>query len=699
MIKFTLMKVCLFLLVLLHIFYFSPYYFSEKLLIQEDLLELIIPLKFEAALMWKKGIAPFWDEKISNGFPLLSNPHSTSLYPFLLPLILFPSFKTFTFLCLFHHLSFLIGCFLFANSLLKNPYLSLFLSNFISYNGIIIRNFSFCNPILGIMHLPWTLFFFYKYLKNNKKINLILASIFFSFSILAGFDLAPFIFSFSLLILTVFLNYKRIIPLLICILLAFLLSAPQTIPTLLYLPHTTRGSEQTTTFGFFSLHPFRLIDIFIPNFNCNHSFFSKDYLWATILYDKEMGLYHKIYFGMVNILFLFSIRPLKKRWLFFIISIIFLLLAFGRYFPLHFLISKLPIISYIRYPEKFLFFLLIFLFLFFTFALKDYKKISLLPTIFLSSLIFLIIFLNKLTNSNLIKSYVYFSAFHPKDSQIPLSEFFIKISFLISFFLFLFFIFFRKSKIFLPLLVIISFFDLYINTNYILTPFSKKNFFSPVLKILKSSQNVRVMWHYEDIKKFYFINEQISYLNIKSLYPHIGILFGISYSFSSLIDQMEVKMPSIIKKEDLDLWGVSHIIALGKKTIKGKKPVYLSKEFSVTLYNDNPTYLWFINEKDKTKIPLKIPKIKNPSHIKIEVENKEKGILWFGFNNIPGWKVYVNNKKREIANKDLKALNVFLDPGKNKVEFIYRPAGFFIAMTLFFFGLLLILIIFTFNFL
>lgn len=691
------MKICLVFLILFHIIYFFPFYFTEKVICQRDLLFLTLPAKYEAVYQWRKGVIPFWDEKLANGQPLLANPTSSSLYPLMLPLIISPSLKTFTYLCIFHHLFFLLGSFFFANLILKKPYLSLFLSTFLGYNGIVIEFFSFCNPLWGISYLPWSLFFFYKFLVEGKKIHLILTSILFSQSILAGFDISPFLFSFFLLILTIFANFKKIIDLFLCLFLAFLFSAPQILPTLLYLPNTSRAEKQNIyedSFGFYSLHPLRAIEIFIPKFHGVKTPKKQEKFWADAISDKGGGLFISPYFGLISILLLLSIRPFKKRWFFFSFVTIFLLLSFGRYFPLHYLLYKMPIISNIRFPEKFLIFLLIFLYLYLIENFKEIKRISIIPAFLFSLLISILIFLNIAFSGKLFQNYISNLTFEEITNQGALMQKYLFISLFISIFCIFIFFFSNKIKIIYPLLPLICYADLFYGSHHRIVPYTQSKIQSPLVRILKGQNTLRVM-HIEENIEYNKENKDISSIRIETLYPSFGILFGISYAFASSVDSME---PKYLSKEIDDfkfkMWGISHLILSGKKAPKGEE-VYKFSGYELWQINKNPTYIWFLNEKTKEAIPLPpILKIINPSNIKIKVKNNENGILWLGISLIDGWNVYVDGIKTKMASQSSEGLNVYLKAGEHIVKFTYKPQGFYFGIFLFFVGLVLCAIIF-----
>lgn len=690
------MKISIILLIFFHFFYFFPFYFTENIIFQRDLPFLTLPEKFEAIWQWRKGIIPFWDEKFSNGQPLLANPTSSSLYPLMLPMIIFPNLKTFTYLCLFHHLLFIFGVFLFSNLFLKNPYLSLIISNFLGYNGFTIEFFSFCNPLWGIMYLPWALISFYFFLKKKKNIYLILTSILFSLSIYAGFDIAVFVFSFSLLILTFFINYKKIPELFICFFLTFLIASPQIIPTLKYLPHTSRGAKEQiyeNTSGFFSLHPLRIFDLFIPKFHGFPTAKNKETFWADVISDREGGLFISPYFGMFIILFLLSLRPLRYRWLFFSGTLLFLLLSFGRYFPLHFYFQKIPILSNIRFPEKFLIFLLIFFSTFLIINLRKYEKISPVPSLILVIFLSSILLINFLSSNLFFKKYISRITFQEINAQPGIMQKNLIISLFLSILILFSFIFFKKNEKILFFLPILCFFDLWYGCSHRIVPYTPEKLNSPLTRLLKEQKPLRIL-HYEEGVEYNPGSKNIVTFRIQTLYPNYGTFFGFSYAFSRSVDAME---PSYLNRKieniDYKLWGISHMILSGMKAPKEGDFKRFSG-YDLWWIERNPAFIWFFDEEKKEAKPIPAPlNIENPSKIQISIKNKKNGVLWIGYSNLPGWKVYLNGKETKMANPESEGLNVYLKAGVNKVEFKYRAPGFLEGVILMGTGIFLCVII------
>ncbi len=690
------MKNFLIILLFLHLLYFFPFYFTEKIFFQRDLPFLTIPYKYQAISLWKRGVLPFLDDKLSNGQPLLANPTSSSLYPLMFPLLFFPFLKTFTYLMLFHHLFFLFGLFIFSYKILKNPYICLFLAIFAGFNGIVLEFFSFCNPLWGIAYLPWCLFFFYKFLTENKIIYLILTSIFFSLSILAGFDLAPILFSFFLFLLTCFYNFKKFFYLLLCFFLTFLLSSIQIIPTLLYLPHSSRALSlpYEDDIGFFSLHPLRTIEIILPHFHGLGANSPVNYFWADGISDRKFGLFRKLYLGIFSLILILSIRPFKKKWIFFILTLIFLLLSFGRYFPLHHFLAKLPLISNLRFPEKFLIFLFFFYYFFSIEILKNHKKFSPIPSGILSFFIFVLILLNKLSFGNLFKNYISSITFEEITIQPKLMEKFLLISLIFSLFTLVFLFFLNKFNKLNFLIPIFCLFDLYYGTFSLIEAHSQNITNTPLIRILKENQSQRIL-HIEQELQLPFLDKNLHKLRKETLKPYFGVLFGFSYGFATSVDAMEVPYLKELEPSKIKLWGISDIIYIGERPPKNAKDLYKFENFVLWNFDKSPTFLWFLNDEKKTAQPL-FPSVdlKNPSKIFLNIENKERGILWVGRFLLPGWRVYLNGKKEKMHNLKEEGLNIYLKPGKNEVKFIYKPPGFFIGLSIFILGIFLCVIIF-----
>jgi hypothetical protein len=82
-----------------------------------------------------------------------------------------------------------------------------------------------------------------------------------------------------------------------------------------------------------------------------------------------------------------------------------------------------------------------------------------------------------------------------------------------------------------------------------------------------------------------------------------------------------------------------------------------------------------------------------PERIVIDAELHEDGFLVLSDSWDPGWKVFVNGKRRKILRANYIMRAVYLEKGKHRVEFLYDPfcfkLGLYISGTTFIVGILL----------
>jgi hypothetical protein len=72
----------------------------------------------------------------------------------------------------------------------------------------------------------------------------------------------------------------------------------------------------------------------------------------------------------------------------------------------------------------------------------------------------------------------------------------------------------------------------------------------------------------------------------------------------------------------------------------------------------------------------------SPNRFVVETEDTASRWLVVSQNWYPGWKAWVDGRLNPIERMNGALLGVFLEPGKHRVEFSYRPTGFYWAIGL-----------------
>jgi len=83
----------------------------------------------------------------------------------------------------------------------------------------------------------------------------------------------------------------------------------------------------------------------------------------------------------------------------------------------------------------------------------------------------------------------------------------------------------------------------------------------------------------------------------------------------------------------------------------------------------------------------------NSSQVDIEVQAQNQGILILSDNYYPGWKAYINDNQTEIFRANYTFRSIVVPEGKSVVKFIYAPDSFRYGLYLFLFGLALMVAI------
>ncbi len=227
--------------------------------------------------------------------------------------------------------------------------------------------------ITPIVSFAWSLlasYFFIRMLTSNKILDAIGGGLCFGFGLLGGHPQFLLYLSYALIVYYFYHAFalkkqswsKWLMSSLVKLMIFFLIGAGiamiQYYPTMKYVPYTLRESQTfaQTTDG--SLLPVQLITILIPKFfgSITGSGTDSVFFWIAPAghYYWESG----IYLGILPIfLALFGVfySPRKIKYAFLIISVLALLFALGKYFPLYKTFWHIiPGLNRFRFPVRFL---------------------------------------------------------------------------------------------------------------------------------------------------------------------------------------------------------------------------------------------------------------------------------------------------------------------------------------------------------
>lgn len=348
-----------------------------------DIFNHSYPAKWFFADCIKNGYLPLWNPYIQLGQPHLADLSNQTLYFLNVLFLILPAKLAINYTIIIEFCLCALFTFLFAKDLTSNKIISIFSAISFTFCGYCISlscNLEYLSSITWLPALFWS---FYRCLETNKRIYIVLSSLFLSMFIFCG-DPSSYYFIVGFLFLRCLFNIKDKKLALTSLKLTFLIvllslgiSAIQLIPSFELIGHSVRSEgidfDKATIW---STHPLRLIEGIFPFFFGHH--FPDLSAWAGRLYKTNLSDYswaESIYIGVIPAflaIFSFFFKQSKDRYFWLSVVCISLLIALGHHIPIYeFLFNTLPGFSSFRYPEKLLLFSSFGIIILATYGFKD----------------------------------------------------------------------------------------------------------------------------------------------------------------------------------------------------------------------------------------------------------------------------------------------------------------------------------------
>lgn len=352
------------LFILLPFVFFRDVIHLDKIVFgSEDSIRYYISLRSLLENSIKQSELPFWNPYILNGFPYISSPDIYIFYPlaFILDMIL-PIVLSYNILILIQYS--LGGIFFYF--LLKEYNLNMwacvlggivfaYSGNMISYRGLAI----FSNTVIWF---PLVLMFLEKFRKDKKFVNLLLASIFYSFAFFGGFQQ---IFIYFSIIFFLYIIYFALIDIKnksyfflqanIIFVFVIILSLVQLVPTIELVKNSFARSN--VSYDFFTLDSFnpKLSLMFFSPYvfgakNPDPSGIPHFLGWFGLNDSVEMIRYFGI--STLPLFFFIFIKKDRKYYFWIMVLIISFILLIGKYNPLYKILYHVPIFNMFRAPAR-----------------------------------------------------------------------------------------------------------------------------------------------------------------------------------------------------------------------------------------------------------------------------------------------------------------------------------------------------------
>ena len=354
----------LFVLFTIAIAFFYPLLFDGKVIFYRDFHFVTYPTRFFLAQAYHQGVIPYWTTNTFGGAPFMATLHPGVFYP---PSLFF-FLNDFTFALnlyyIFHFLVMGIFTFLLARKWNLTWFAALCCGATGMFGGLILASTLISNYFLSSVWLPLIFWLYYKFEERNHFgwfVGLVLG--------IATQTLAacPEVSAMTMVLLYFHSmafttntreksEYLRItITLGVAVILALGLTAFQLAPTAQLLKHTFREGGLDYAFHVnWSLAPSKLTTfILTPDYN--------EYLSTTVggKYLNFSGLLHTLYMGIFGFLFVslgFLFRKEKAVGFWLVIFLFGIFFALGGNNPFYKLVyQSTPLLSFFRYPEKYIF--------------------------------------------------------------------------------------------------------------------------------------------------------------------------------------------------------------------------------------------------------------------------------------------------------------------------------------------------------
>jgi hypothetical protein len=619
--------------------------------LKNDITALELPIKYFISESLHNGVQPFWFNTWAMGFPLEG-------------IITWSIFSPFEFIAasLFHYSIYTLHAeFIFYISLagwsmfyLVNKYflsdrkLSLLISICYMLSGFMVASSQWLLYISAASFLPLIALVLLRLLKRPSFVSSILfavvfycmlTSIYAAFSITICYLLAGIIIIFVIINLVRKINIKKeCIYILIAAVFSILFSLPAILSTFNVLQHIQRGNPINTDQGFFNsnyLHPYGILSMLLP--------FSSVRLHALNTESSMLNVYCGLLpFLLLPVLFKNKSKIGTAGWVLFATSIFFLLISFGELTPLRGLLNYIPGFSYFRNASLFRIFFLFFLLVFIAIRLKGkyldliFKTKSERNNLIFASVILLIINLCfLLLHLSLIGSLVTTI----NDSKTFISTLTLRgaitISSIIQLGLLIFILFaLVKNKLKLFQFAIVA--DLVINT-LICTPFFTVSSYSlkQVDNIFRSVPGFPVQEkHLSEVPVRYAINKAVWY-NINVYKKQVSA----ADSYRGPLELNNYKNADSVTKDYFN-----HKIVFS--------PDYDSSQINI--------------------------EVQEPDHLKVIINAKKSGTMYFLQNYYAGWKAYFNDEEVKINYTKIGGMNISV-PGSGKIDFTYYKSSKFLT--------------------
>lgn len=672
--------------------FFSSLWSGDSAFLFRDLFLFHYPLRYYWVTGLQGGSLPFLNAALNGGVPILANPNYGIFYPGNILYFVLPFDLAWNLTLAGHILWAGIGFYWLAKKIGCTESGALSGAVCFAFSGPVLSSLNYYNLLLTLSWIPWILGFVRKALREDGR-WVVAAVLALSAQFLAGeptIELGTFLLVLALVITTLRSapDRKSVARRLTIIVLGTLLCcAVQWLPTLLWLPETSRagGLDFRQSAAYWSLHPGRLFELMVPNFyGSPMSPFASDF-WGGSLSDEGYPYFPRIYAGWLPLLLI----PLawRKKWGRFaiLLSVGAAALSLGHYLPgYHFLYKYFFPLQIVRYPEKFTVFLALGLSFITAFGVSQIKKESNRGPLFAGiSLI-------------LLSTGLYFLPlpYHLSGEQYQLKMAAVSNAILwlsLSLVILIVCSYGRSRKWILATLPLLLFMDLLTHTADVpqTDPVALVQEEPEILRKANELRQQAIFHLGEQQSDLYFLGGLAPQEFFqKATHPLTGIMWGITYGMTADIDRMgwqtrqrqfhelQRLFPHQGSMQILRESGIEWIVSLrplSSPEIRFHKKIELPGYRFLYLYRPARTSFslvrWNPGQGDLRWLQV------SPHHMLIHTNSEREGTLTILRNAIPGWKAVINAEPVPTTRDKNDWLEIPVRPGVNEIDLSYEPPG------------------------
>jgi Bacterial membrane protein YfhO len=330
-----------------------------------DLGPYFYPMRLSLAESLRTGELPLWDRHMAAGFPLLADFQSGAFYLPHLAFLVLPFFSAVSTIFLFHYLVAATGSYLLWRHWGYPAYLSMLGAILFTFGGVIVSLTNLLNHFQAAVWLPWLVLLAERCFRSCSWRDFLG---FVAVSLLPFLNGSPEFYIMSMTFVTLALlrlkatspesgPYRRIA---LVILggnaLVVALAMVQLAPTIELFLHSRRSQPIPYSEAVdWSLSPSNIFNLFFLDKEVDRTLFPG----MRLFFLSRASFFVSYYLGAISLFgawFWALYSSAKERAITFPLLVITLVLALGGYTPFYaFILHYFPLLSLVRFPEKFFF--------------------------------------------------------------------------------------------------------------------------------------------------------------------------------------------------------------------------------------------------------------------------------------------------------------------------------------------------------